>query len=686
MPTWPTDARPPLAPIKTVYRTIHGDRVADDYYWMIDYFRKNPGSGEVLEYLQAENDYTTAILQNHTELRNALVAEMKARIVEEDQSVPLPRNGYLYYRRMVTGQQYFKYCRRKDSPGAPEEILCDVDEMAKGHAFYEATGFMPSDDGRLLAFGVDTASRRQFVIHIKDLDTGEILPHTIADTTGRAVWAADNRTLFYVSTNPQTLLSEKIKKFTISEDVEQTVYEEKDNTNYIRVTRSRSGSHIVIHSEATLSSELRLLPATVPAGAFSIFQPRMNEVLYEAHPLADRYLILTNDGAVNFRLMQCPKERTGREHWTELLPHDPDVLLEELIEYECFAVVVERASGQLRVRVIDLADNSTHFVDFGDRPCRVSVSNEMPFTSTLLRYVYSSPVTPDAVYDYDMTTRTATKMKQAEVPGYNEDAYTTQRLHAPADDGAGIPVSIVYRKDWPRNGTAPLLLYGYGAYGHSLDTGFNRERLSLLDRGFAFAIAHVRGGQELGRPWYDGGRMLNKKNTFTDFIAAARFLIDGGYTSSAHLYAQGGSAGGLLVGAVCNMEPALWKGIIAQVPFVDVVNTMLDETIPLTTNEYDEWGNPNEEVYYRYMKSYSPYENIERTNYPHLLVTTALQDSQVQYFEAAKWVAKLRALKTGDNLLLLHTHMKSGHLGASGRIDHLWDVSLVYTFLLMLEE
>lgn len=684
---WP-QIDPPIAAIKPHVRSLHGDTVADPYYWLNDYFKKGPDSSAVIEYLEAENAYTDSMMKGTEALQAKLFDEMKGRIKEQDESVPYFKNGYYYYTRTEEGKQYFKFCRKKGGLDAPEEILLDVDRLAEGHPYYAASGFNVSPDNRLLAYGVDTVSRRQYTIHVKNLETGEVLRDAIPGTSGGSVWANDNRTLFYTQNNPATLLTEKIMRHTLGADSDGdgVVYHESDNTNYIGVGKAKSGKFIYIYSGGTLSSETRYLDADDPMGTFKLFQPRMPEVLYSVTALADRFLIVTNQNATNFKLMECPFDQTGQEHWKEVIPHRPDVLLEDVDEFRDFLVVSERKNGLTQLAIRNLKDGSEHYLDFGEEAYTAYPSANPEYNTSTLRYGYTSLTTPSSTYDYDMVTHKKTLLKQQEVVGgYKGADYVTERLYATAKDGTLVPISLVYKKGFQKDGNAPLLLYGYGAYGATMDPSFSSSRLSLLDRGFAFAIAHIRGGQEMGRQWYEDGKMMKKKNSFTDFIDCGQFLVDQRYTSSAHLYAMGGSAGGLLMGAVANMAPKLWHGIVAQVPFVDVVNTMLDESIPLTTNEYDEWGNPNDEDAYEYIKRYSPYENVEAKAYPHILVTTGLHDSQVQYFEPAKWVAKLRTTKTDNHVLLLKTEMDYGHGGASGRFDYLKEIALEYSFLFALE-
>lgn len=685
--SWP-DAQAPVAEIKPHHRTIHGDTVLDNYYWLNDFFKKGPDSDLVISYLNAENDYTAHMMKDTENLQARLFDEMKARIKEKDESVPYLKNGYYYYRRTEDGKQYYKLCRKKGSLTAKEEVLLDVDEMAKDYAYYAVGGYEVSPDNKLLVYGVDTLSRREYVLHIKNLETGEVLRDHVPRTTGGATWAADNKTLFYTSKNPVTLLSEKIMRHTLGTPSEQdaVVYEEKDNSNYIGVGKSKNGKYILIQSQNTLSSEVRYLPSDNPNGDFLVFQSRLKDVLYSVVPLEDRFLIVTNDQAQNFKVMETALNKTGRENWKEYIAHRSDVLIESVDEFKDFIVVTERKEGLSNLAIRNLHDGSQHYLDFGEPAYAVFASANEEYNTDLVRYGYTSMVTPMSTYDYNMNSKAKTLLKQQQVlGGYNPEDYVTERLFATATDGAKVPISLVYRKGTKKDGSAPLYLYAYGSYGASMDAAFSSVRLSLLDRGFIYAIAHIRGGEEMGRQWYEDGKMMHKKNTFTDFIDCGKYLIDQQYTSHGHLYAEGGSAGGLLMGAVMNMAPELWNGVIAAVPFVDVVNTMLDETIPLTTNEYDEWGNPNNREAYEYMKSYSPYENIEAKAYPNLLVTTGLHDSQVQYFEPAKWVAKLRATKTDSNVVLLKTDMDFGHGGASGRFDYLKDQALEYAFILKLE-
>ncbi|HQZ73689.1 MAG TPA: S9 family peptidase [Chitinophagaceae bacterium] len=685
---WPEGVTAPVAEKKIKELTAHGDTRIDEYYWMNDYFKKGTDSTKVVDYLKAENAYLDTMMSGTKKFQEELFAEMKGRIKEKDESVPVLNNGYYYYSRTEEGKQYYKYCRKKGSLDAPEEILLDADKMAEGAGYFSATGFSISPDNKLMAYGIDKLSRRQYTIYIKNLETGELLKDEIKGTGGNAVWAADNKTLFYTSNNPATLLSEKIRKHKLGSDAntDVTVYEEKDPSNYIGVYKTKSRDYIVIYSSATLSSEYRIVKASEPDASFSLFQPRIKDVLYGIDHWGDKFLIRTNLDAKNFRLMETPVDKTTRENWKEVIAHRTDVLLEDIDVFKGHWVITERKEGLLQMRIREIASGKEHYLDFGEPAYAAYVGANPEFNTTNLRYNYTSLTTPNSVFDYDMNAKNKRMMKEQEVlGGFNKADYVTERVYATAKDGAKVPVSIVYKKGTKKDGSAPLLLYAYGSYGASMDASFSSNRLSLLNRGFVYAIAHIRGGQEMGRQWYEDGKLMKKKNTFTDFIDCGEFLIKEKYTSKGHLYAMGGSAGGLLMGAVVNMAPDLWNGVVAQVPFVDVITTMSDPTIPLTTNEYDEWGNPADKDAYFYMKSYSPYDNLEKKNYPNMLVTTGLHDSQVQYFEPAKWVARLRVLKTDKNLLLLKTNMEAGHGGASGRFDYLKEIAMEYAFLMALE-
>jgi len=667
---------------------MHGDRRIDNYYWMNDYFKKGPLSDKVLQYLKEENKYTETVLSDIKGLRDTLFNEMKARIKEADESVPVFDNGYYYYSRYEEGKQYAIYCRKKGTPDAPEQILLDMNAMAEGHAYFHADAFAVSPDTKLLAYAVDTLSRRQYTVHIKNLETGEIYKDVMYPASPAVVWANDSKSIFYTANNPETLLSEKIKKHILGTNgsSDKVVYEEKDKSNYLHLGKLRSKKYITVTSAATMSSEVYYLDANRPDDPFKVIQARIKDVLYQVDEQNGRFLILTNLDAKNFRLMETPVGNTGVDNWKDVIPHRTDVLIEGIYAFKNFYVVAERRNGLRQLRMHNMSTNEDHYLEFAEPAYTADVGDNPEFDSRVLRYNYTSLTTPSSTFDYDMESRIGKLLKEQEVMGgYDKSEYVTERLFATASDGAKVPISIVYKKGFRKNGSSPLLLYGYGSYGYSIDPSFVSTRLSLLDRGFAFAIAHIRGGQEMGREWYENGRMMNKKNTFTDFIAAGEYLVQHKFTSPEHLYAYGGSAGGLLMGAIINLRPDLWKGVFAAVPFVDVVTTMLDESIPLTSNEFGEWGNPKNKDAYDYMKSYSPYDNVRSVKYPNLLVITGLHDSQVQYFEPAKWVAKMRDMKRGDNLLLFQTNMDYGHGGASGRFDYLKEIALMEGFFLKLE-
>jgi len=685
---WPDSIAAPICDKIPKELTAFGDTRIDNYYWLDGYFKKESDSTKVVDYLTAENKYYDTMMSGTKALQEKLYNEMKGRIKEKDESVPVFKNGYYYYNRVEEGKDYFVYCRKKGTLQANEEILLDVNKMAEGHNYFSAIGFSVSMDNKLMAYGIDMLSRRQYNIYIKNLETGEVFKDVIANTEGNPVWANDNQTFFYTSKNLVTLLSEKIKKHKLGSDAaaDKTVYEEKDPSNYIGVDKTKSDKFILIASSATLSSEFRYIDADKPDDEFKIFQPRMKEVLYDIDNADGKFYIRTNMNAKNFKLMTCDENRTDTTNWKEMIAHSDNVLIQGFDVFKNFVAVSERKNGLTQVHIINIKNNESHNLAFDEPAYAAGLAYTPDYNSDVVRFNYTSLTTPASVYDYNMVTKEKKLMKQQEVVGgYNVSDYVTERLFATAKDGTKIPISVVYKKGFKKDGTQPLHLYGYGSYGSSTDASFSSARLSLLNRGFAFAIAHVRGGQEMGRYWYEDGKMMKKKNTFTDFIDCAEFLLANKYTAKEHLYISGGSAGGLLMGAVVNMRPDLWHGVIAGVPFVDVLTTMSDPTIPLTTNEYDEWGNPANKESYFYMKSYSPYDNVEKKAYPNMLVTTGLHDSQVQYFEPAKWVAKLREMKTDNNKLLLFTNMDAGHGGASGRFKALKDRAREFAFFLALE-
>ncbi len=687
---FPTNLTPPIAAEKEHLRILHADTVNDPYYWMNDYFKKGPDSQEVVDYLIAENKYTDSMLSFTKPFQDQLFNEMKARIKETDESVPYFKNGYFYYTRTEDGKQYFKFCRKKESLSAPEEIILDVDKMAEGKAYFAVSGIEISTDNQLVAYGVDEVSRRQYTIYIKDLRTGQVLADKVENTEGDPCFANDNKTFFYTAKNPVTLLSEKIYQHKLGNGQQQDklVYEEKDKSNYIGVYKSKNEKYIFITSRATLSSESRYIDANQPDQDFKLFQPRQKNVLYSVIPTDEKFYILTNMNAKNFKLMECPLNKTNVTEWKDFVPHNPDILISDVEEFKNFLVLSEVKKGLTEFKVINLKTLKDYYIEFPEPTYTASFATNDDYNSTYLRYRYTSLITPNSVYDYDLNTQEKTLKKQQEVlGGYNRQDYISERFFIKVRDGVEVPVSLVYKKGFKKDGNSPLYLTAYGSYGSSYPINFSSNRLSLLDRGFCIAIAHIRGGEEMGRQWYEDGKLLKKMNTFFDFIDVAKGLIDQHFTSPQHLYAQGGSAGGLLMGAILNLAPNLWNGVIADVPFVDVINTMLDESIPLTTNEFDEWGNPKNKEYYEYMKKYSPYENVSDTaNYPNIFVLTGLHDSQVQYFEPAKWVAKMRkTMKDNGKVLLLKTEMDFGHGGASGRFDYLKEVALKYAFFLELE-
>ena len=691
-----TDSQHPIAEKIPTELEKHGDVRIDNYFWMrlSDAQKLAPVKEEqtqkVVDYLEAENTYYKDVTAYTKDFQEKLFQEMKGRIKEDDASVPYKNNGYFYNTRYEIGKQYPIYSRKKGNLEAPEEILFDVNEMAKGFDYYQLGGLNVSPDNKLAVFATDTVSRRQYFLRIKNLETGEIYEDIIDNTTGGSVWANDNKTIFYTKKNPVTLRSEKIFKHVLgtptSEDVE--VYHEKDDTFGTYVTKSKSKKYIIISSFATMTTESRYLDADNPNGTFTILQPRIKDLEYNVSHYKDHFYFLTNkDGATNFKLMKTPISKTTIENWVDVIPHRKDTLLEDFSIFKDYLVLEERTNGLNKIRIKRWDETVDYYLPFDEETYSAGVFGNPEFDTETIRYSYNSFTTPSSVVDFNMATKAKEIKKQQEVLGgkFKQENYKSERIWATARDGKKIAISIVYHKDTKLNENTPLLQYAYGSYGYTIPDSFSTTRLSLLDRGFVYALAHIRGSEYLGREWYDNGKMLNKKNTFTDFIDCSRFLIANNYTSSKHLYAMGGSAGGLLMGAVVNMNPELYNGIIASVPFVDVVSTMLDDSIPLTTGEYDEWGNPNNKEFYDYIKSYSPYDQVEAKEYPHMLVTTGFHDSQVQYWEPAKWVAKLRELKTDNNVLFLDTNMETGHGGASGRFEALKETAKDYTFFLALE-
>ena len=658
----------------------HGHVRIDDYYWLRE--RDHP---DVTSYLRAENDYAQAVLAHTEGLQTKLFEEIKGRIKEVDFSVPFKIKDFWYFIRFQKGSEYPLYCRKSEGPESKEELMVDANELAKGHDYFSLGNWVISPGQNILAFATDTQGRRIYTIQFKDLSKGELLPDVIESVTGNMAWANDNLTLLYARQDPQTLRSSRIYRHVLGTppSTDELVYEEKDETFSVFVTKSKSRKYLFIGSHQTISSEYRFLDADTPTEKLTVFQARERDHEYDLDHLGEYFYIRTNDQAKNFRLMKASAGQTGKASWEEVIPHQADVLLEGFELFDNYLVVEERKQGLIHFRIRDWHTGEDHDLDFGEPTYLATPGDNVESQTSLFRFGYTSMTTPMTIYDYHMATREKTLLKREEVLGNFQIAhYQTERLYATASDGISIPISLVYRKGFQRNGTHPLLLYGYGSYGASMDASFSSPRLSLLDRGFVFAIAHIRGGEELGRVWYEDGKLLKKKNSFTDFLACADFLVEARYANPQALFAMGGSAGGLLIGAVVNMRPDRFHGVVAQVPFVDVVTTMLDPDIPLTTGEYDEWGDPNQPAYYEYMLSYSPYDQVRAGSYPHMLVTSGLHDSQVQYWEPTKWVAKLRALKTDDRRLLLKTNMEAGHSGLSGRFQRYKETAFIYAFLL----
>ena len=665
---------------------IHGDIRVDNYYWLND--RENP---EVIDYLNKENDYLDSIMSHTKEFQKSLFEEMKGRIKEDDTSVPYKYNGYWYITKFEKGKDYPIYTRKKDNLEAEEELLFDCNVMAKGHSYFKLVGLNISLDNERIAYGVDTVSRRKYTIHIKNLRTGEIYPEKLENTTGGSTWANDNSTIFYTRKDEQTLRSDKIYKHKLGSDTseDELVFHEKDEAFNTYVYKTKSRKFLIIGSFSTLSNEFQILNANTPNGKFKVFQKRERELEYDiSHYNGSFYIITNKDGATNFKLMKTSENNTGLNYWVDVIPHRENVLLEDVEIFKDYLVVSERKNGlsEIQIRPWNL-NSKNYYLPFDNETYTAYATTNVDFDTNTLRFAYNSMTTPSSVIDFNMKDKSKEVKKEQEVLGgkFKKENYISERVWATARDGVKVPISLVSKKGIVRGEETPLLLYAYGSYGATIDPSFSTIRLSLLDRGFIFAIAHIRGSQYLGRSWYENGKLFKKKNTFTDFVDCSKFLIEQKYTSPKHHYAMGGSAGGLLMGAIVNMASELYNGVIAAVPFVDVVTTMLDDSIPLTTGEYDEWGNPNKKDYYDYMKSYSPYDHVKAKMYPNMLITTGLHDSQVQYWEPAKWAAKLRELKTDDNILLLKTNMDTGHGGASGRFESIKEDAEEYAFLLDLE-
>lgn len=675
------DIKPPKAAIKPHTFNEHGHTRTDNYFWLKE--RENP---EVIAYLNAENEYCAEVLKDSKTAEDALFDELKARVKENDESVPYKDGAYFYYNKYEQGKDYALNFRKLGSLSAPEELLMDENERAKGHPYYDLGSLEISNDNNLLAYSEDIVSRRLYQMRFRDLKTGKEFDEVLENTTGEAVWANDNKTVFYVDKDTETLQERKIFRHVLgtpqSQDV--LVYEEMDEEFSLSIGKTKSKRYIEIVANSTLSTEILLLDADKPLGKFEPFLPRENDHEYSLTHDGTNFFVVTNWKAKNFRLMQTTTAfNKSKNDWKEVIAHRNDVLLEGLDIFKNYLVVEERKEGLLNMRFMNRNTKEEHYLNFGEPTYTAYTSYNPEYDTDIIRYRYSSLTTPMSTYDYDMNSHAKTLLKEQPVMGgaFDKNNYVSERVYATAADGVKVPISLVYRKGFTKNGSAPLYQYAYGSYGSSMDAYFSSARLSLLDRGFVFAICHIRGGQEMGRFWYEDGKLLKKKNTFTDFIACSEYLINQKYTSSSKLVASGGSAGGLLMGAISNMRPDLYSVIVADVPFVDVITTMMDSSIPLTTYEYDEWGNPNQKKYYEYMLSYSPYDQVKSQAYPTMLVTSGLHDSQVQYWEPAKWVAKLRTLKTDNNLLLFKTNMEAGHGGASGRFAALKEVAFEYNFL-----
>jgi len=670
---------PPVAQEISHISTVHGDERHDDYFWLRD--RKNP---EVIAYLEAENEYTEKMLAHTEALQEKIYDEILGRIKETDLTVPVKIDDYYYYSRTEEGKGYRILCRKKGSPEGDEEVILDLNKLAEGRDFLSIGVYRISPDHKILAYAIDDEGNERYNLYFKNLETGEILPDKIKDIAANLEWANDNKTVFY-TIHDETWRPYKLYRHHLGEAVsaDKLVYHEPDDGFWVAVSRSKSRRYIFMIFGNKTTSEYRFLDADKPDGNFKVIHPRQQDMKYEVSHHGDKFYILTDENAKNYKLMSTPVSRPAKKNWKEVIPHDDLVMIDSFEMFRDYMVVYMRESGLQKIMVRNLTDNKDYTIDFPEPAYSIVQHSNPDYGGSLLRFSYESLVTPGSVYDYDMVTRKRELKKRTEIPsGYDPDDYMSERIFATATDGRKIPISLVYKKGARLDGSNPMLLYGYGAYGANLDPWFSVGRLSLLDRDFVYAIAHIRGGGEMGRYWYEEGKLLNKRNTFTDFIASAEHLIENKYTSRDGLIIAGGSAGGLLIGAVVNMRPELFKGAVAQVPFVDVINTMLDETLPLTVVEYEEWGNPNEKDYYDYMMTYSPYDNVGSKDYPNMLVMAGLNDTRVQYWEPAKWVARLRSLKTDKNRLLLKTNMDAGHGGVSGRYEKIQETALEFAFVL----
>lgn len=670
---------PPIAKRVPRITEIHGEKLVDNYFWL-----RNKNDIDVIEYLEAENRYTDSVMEHTKELQKKLYNEMLGRIRQTDISAPVKIDDYYYYSRTEKGKQYSIHCRKKGSMDAEEEILIDENVLAKGLEYFSIGVYEVSPDHRFLAYSVDTDGSEIYTLYIKDLNTGTLLKDVITNTYYSLEWANDNKTIFY-NILDETKRPYKIYRHVLGADPGEDVlvYYEEDKSFFASIAKTKSKDYIFFISESKTTSEVSYLKADEPTGEIKVIHPRQHEMEYYVDHHEDYFFILTNDSAKNFKLMKAPISNPVKESWEEVIPHRENVSLEHIETFKNHIVVFERENGLKNIRVLNTKDNETHYVTLPEPVYDFWQGDNPEYNTNLFRFEYTSLVTPRSVFDYNMDTKALDLKKQDEIPsGYDASQYQSERIFARASDATLIPISLVYKKGLEKTGNNPLYLYGYGSYGASTDPNFSTNRLSLLDRGFVFAIAHIRGGEEMGRYWYEQGKLLNKKNTFTDFIACAEHLIAEKYTSREKLVISGASAGGLLMGAVINMRPDLFHAVVAKVPFVDIINTMLDPSIPLTTAEYEEWGNPNDKEYYNYIKSYSPYDNVEAKDYPNILITASLYDTRVQYWEPAKWTAKLRALKTDSNILLLKTNMSAGHGGASGRYDYLKEIAFEYAFIL----
>jgi oligopeptidase B len=669
--------KPPIAKKLPKVTEINGVKLTDDYFWLRD--KPNP---EVRAYLEAENAYTDSVMKPTEALQKQLYDEMLSRIKQTDTNVPYREGNYFYYSRTEQGKQYAILCRKKGSLEAPEEIVLDVNKLAEGQTFMSVAAFRVSDDGDLLAYSTDNTGFRQYTLHVKNLKTGELLPDHV-EKTGSVVWAADNKTLFYTVEDPAKRQYRLYRHTVGTTGPDDLVYEEKDERFELHANRSRSQKYIFLTSASHTTSEVRFLPADKPTANWKLVEPRKANIEYYLDHHGDSFYIRTNDKGRNFRLTKAPVSDPSARNWKEVVPHRPNVMLEGTDMFQNFYVLLEREGGLDQLTVVDFKTGKQERIKFPEAAYVTMPENNRVYDTTDYRYGYQSFITPASVYDYSIATQTSKLLKRTEVlGGYDPTKYEVERVAATAKDGTRIPISILYKKGLKKDGTAPLYLYAYGSYGIPMDASFNSNRFSLIDRGVVFAIAHIRGGGEMGKAWHDSGRMMNKKNTFTDFIDCAEYVLAQKYGSKDRLVIEGGSAGGLLMGAVTNMRPDLFHAVIAKVPFVDVINTMLDESLPLTVGEFEEWGNPKEKAAFDYMYSYSPYDNVVAKNYPDILVKTSFNDSQVMYWEPAKYVAKMRATKTDHNLLLLKTNMGAGHGGSSGRYDFLHDVAFDYAFIL----